>query len=68
LLTTQNLDEAEELADQIAILHQGRIIVNGTFDELKKLLPPAQIEYVEKQPTLEDVFFAVVGESGKENQ
>jgi ABC-2 type transport system ATP-binding protein len=68
LLTTQYLDEAEELADQIAILHQGRIIVNGTLDELKKLLPPAQVEYVEKQPTLEDVFFAVVGENGKENQ
>jgi ABC-2 type transport system ATP-binding protein len=62
LLTTQYLDEAEELADRIAILHQGRIIVNGTLDELRKLLPPATVEYVEKQPTLEDVFLAVVGE------
>jgi ABC-2 type transport system ATP-binding protein len=61
LLTTQYLDEAEALADQIAILHEGRILVNGTLDELKKLLPPAQVEYVEKQPTLEDVFFALVG-------
>ena len=62
LLTTQYLDEAEQLADRIAILHQGRIIVNGTLAELKQLLPPAQVEYVEKQPSLEDVFFAVVGE------
>jgi len=61
LLTTQYLDEAEQLADRIAILHEGRIIVNGTLAELKRLLPPAEVEYVEKQPTLEDVFLAVVG-------
>jgi ABC-2 type transport system ATP-binding protein len=61
LLTTQHLDEAEHLADGIAILHDGRIIASGTLAELKALLPPARIEYVEKQPTLEDVFFAIVG-------
>jgi ABC-2 type transport system ATP-binding protein len=61
LLTTQYLDEAEHLADRIAILHEGRIIVNGTLDELRRLLPPATVEYVEKQPTLEDVFLTVVG-------
>jgi len=61
LLTTQQLDEAEQLADRIAILHQGRIIVDGTLAELKQLLPPATVEYVEKQPTLEDVFLAIVG-------
>jgi len=64
LLTTQYLDEAEQLADRVAILHQGRIIVNGTLTELKQLLPPAKVEYVEKQPTLEDVFFAIVGDHG----
>ncbi|MGO1974281.1 MAG: ABC transporter ATP-binding protein [Propionibacteriaceae bacterium] len=62
LLTTQYLDEAEHLADRIAILHEGRIIVNGTLAELKQLLPPAKVEYVEKQPSLEDVFLAVVGD------
>jgi ABC-2 type transport system ATP-binding protein len=62
LLTTQYLDEAEQLADRIAILHRGRIIVNGTLAELKQLLPPAKVEYVEKQPTLEEVFLAVVGD------
>jgi ABC-2 type transport system ATP-binding protein len=61
LLTTQYLDEAEQLADRIAILHEGRIIANGTLAELKRLLPPARVEYVEKQPTLEEVFLAVVG-------
>lgn len=67
LLTTQTLDEAEHLADRIAILHEGRIIVNGTLTELKALLPPAKVEYVEKQPTLEDVFFALVGGNGAGN-
>ncbi len=61
LLTTQYLDEAEHLADRISILHQGRIIVNGTLDELRRLLPPAEVEYVEKQPTLEEVFLNLVG-------
>jgi ABC-2 type transport system ATP-binding protein len=62
LLTTQYLDEAEHLADRIAILHGGRIIVNGTLDELRALLPPARVEYVEKQPSLEDVFLALTGD------
>jgi ABC-2 type transport system ATP-binding protein len=65
LLTTQYLDEAEQLADRIAILHGGRIMVSGTLTELKQLLPPAKVEYVEKQPTLEEVFLAIVGEDGK---
>lgn len=67
LLTTQYLDEAEQLADRIAILHEGRIIVNGTLTELKQLLPPAKVEYVEKQPTLEDVFLAIVGDNGNDD-
>ncbi|MFI6435238.1 ABC transporter ATP-binding protein [Streptomyces sp. NPDC050759] len=65
LLTTQYLDEAEQLADRIAILHQGRIIVNGTLAELKRLFPPAKVEYVEKQPTLEEIFLAVIGAGEK---
>jgi ABC-2 type transport system ATP-binding protein len=68
LLTTQYLEEAEQLADRIAILHQGRIIVSGTLAELKQLLPPAKVEYVEKQPSLEDVFFAVVGGAGEDDK
>ena len=61
LLTTQYLDEAEQLAHRIAILHEGGILVNGTLAELKALLPPAKVEYVEKQPSLEDVFLSLVG-------
>jgi len=60
-LTTQYLEEAEQLADRIAILHEGKIIANGTLAELKKLFPPAKVEYVEKQLTLEEIFLAIVG-------
>ncbi|TCP28822.1 ABC-2 type transport system ATP-binding protein [Scopulibacillus darangshiensis] len=60
-LTTQYLEEAEQLADRIAILHEGRIIVNGTLSELKRLFPSPKVEYIEKQPTLEDIFLAIVG-------
>jgi ABC-2 type transport system ATP-binding protein len=60
-LTTQYLDEAEKLADRIAILHAGTIIVSGTLEELRKLLPAAKVEYVERKPTLEEIFLAIVG-------
>ncbi|MCA0378598.1 MAG: ATP-binding cassette domain-containing protein [Actinobacteria bacterium] len=59
LLTTQYLEEAEQLADRIAILHEGRIIANGELEELKRLLPPAKVEYIERQPSLEEIFLAV---------
>lgn len=62
LLTTQYLDEAEQLADRIAILHEGRIIVDGTLAELTALLPAPRVEYVQKQPTLEEIFLAIVGD------
>jgi len=43
-LTTQYLDEAEYLADHIAILHEGIIIADGTSDELKENLPQGIIQ------------------------
>jgi ABC-2 type transport system ATP-binding protein len=64
-LTTQYLEEAEHLADRIAILHGGRIIANGTLPELKKLFPHAKVEYVEVEPTLEEIFLAIVGKKGE---
>lgn len=59
LLTTQYLEEAEQLADRIAILHEGRIIASGSLAELKKLFPPARLEYIQKQPSLEEIFLAI---------
>lgn len=64
LLTTQYLDEAEHLAGRIAILHEGRIIAEGTLAELRALFPPTTVEYVEKQPALEEIFLAIVGSAG----
>ena len=66
LLTTQYLEEAEQLADRIAILHEGKIIANGTLADLKKLFPPAKVEYIEKQPSLEEIFLAIVGKKEKQ--
>ncbi len=60
-LTTQYLEEAEQLADRIAILDKGKIIVSGTLAELKKRFPAATVEYIEKQPSLEEIFLAIVG-------
>jgi ABC-2 type transport system ATP-binding protein len=48
-------------------LRGGRVVVNGTLEELKQLLPPAKVEYVEKQPTLEDVFLAIVGDHSNDD-
>ncbi len=59
LLTTQTLDEAEHLADRIAILHGGTIIASGTLAELQSLFPPAQEEWVVKQPSLEEIFLSI---------
>lgn len=65
-LTTQQLEEAEQLADRIAILNEGVIIADGTLEELKELFPPAKVEYVEKQPSLEEIFLAIIGNKKEE--
>jgi ABC-2 type transport system ATP-binding protein len=44
-LTTQYLEEADELADTIALLHNGKIVANGTATELKKLVPGGLIKF-----------------------
>ncbi|GMA86892.1 hypothetical protein GCM10025868_21420 [Angustibacter aerolatus] len=61
LLTTQHLEEAEHLADRVAILHEGRVVADGTVAEPQRLLPPVETRVIEVQPSLEDVFLAVVG-------
>ncbi len=43
LLTTQYLDEADQLADRIAVLDHGRIVAEGTPEELKRRIPGAHI-------------------------
>jgi ABC-2 type transport system ATP-binding protein len=43
LLTTQNLDEADELADRIAVLDQGRLVAEGTPNQLKRRIPGGRV-------------------------
>ncbi|MET9906214.1 ATP-binding cassette domain-containing protein [Streptomyces sp. NPDC006476] len=43
LLTTQYLEEADQLADRIAVLNGGRIVAEGTPDELKRLVPGGHV-------------------------
>jgi ABC-2 type transport system ATP-binding protein len=43
LLTTQYLEEADELADRIAVLDRGKIVAEGTADELKRRIPGGHV-------------------------
>ena len=52
LLTTHDLDEAERLSDRIGILHDGRLVAEGTADELRAR---------HGATALEDVFMSVTG-------
>jgi len=56
LLTTQYLEEADQLADQIAVIDGGRIVADGTPDELKARVGPDRVETVTRKPTLDEVF------------
>ncbi|MEN3360012.1 MAG: type transport system ATP-binding protein [Mycobacteriales bacterium] len=65
LLTTQYLEEADELADQIALLDGGRVVASGTPDELKALVGPDRVETVTRKPTLDEVFLRLTGRPAK---
>ena len=59
VLTTHDLAEAERLCDRIALINDGRVVAEGTPDELKELVAR---DYG-KEPTLESVFMTFTGKS-----
>jgi ABC-2 type transport system ATP-binding protein len=67
LLTTQYLDEADELADRIAVLDDGRIVADGTPDELKRLVPGGHIRLRFADVASLDSAAAVLGESARDD-
>lgn len=54
LLTTQDLEEADELADDVVILREGAVLATGTPKDLKALVGEPRMEL--REPTLEDVY------------
>ena len=65
LLTTQYLDEADQLAGQIAVLHHGRVIANGTPDQLKAMIGGDRLDVVLRDgadlPAAAELLAAAVG-------
>ncbi|MGW4233615.1 ABC transporter, partial [Streptomyces sp. NPDC004980] len=62
LLTTQYLEEADELADRIAVLNDGKIAAEGTADELKRIVPGGHVRLRFTDPTAYRSAAATLGE------
>lgn len=63
LLSTHDMREAQDLADRVGILHQGRLVAQGTPDELCRQFLGQGLEEAHLQPSLERVYRAVTGRS-----
>jgi ABC-2 type transport system ATP-binding protein len=67
LLTTQYLEEADELADRIAVLDGGRIVADGTPDELKRLVPGGHIRLTFADAAALDTASRIFDESARDD-
>ena len=67
-LTTQYLDEADELADQIAVLNQGKIVAVGTAEELKRGIPGGHIELRFSDPAALDAAALALGNGTRDDE
>jgi ABC-2 type transport system ATP-binding protein len=61
LLTTQYLEEADQLANHICLIDAGRVVAEGTPDELKAQVGPDHVETIVSKPTLDEVFLSLTG-------
>jgi ABC-2 type transport system ATP-binding protein len=66
-LTTQNLDEADQLADRIAVLDHGRIVAEGTPDELKRRIPGGHAQLYFRDLASLDTAAGVLGEASRDD-
>ncbi|MCC3778327.1 ATP-binding cassette domain-containing protein [Streptomyces sp. UNOB3_S3] len=67
-LTTQYLEEADELADRIAVLNGGRIVAEGTPDELKRLIPGGHVRLRFTDPSAYRSAAADLGEASRDDE
>jgi ABC-2 type transport system ATP-binding protein len=66
-LTTQYLDEADELADRIAVLDRGRVVAEGTADQLKRRIPGGHVRLRFADPQRLDAAMRVLGQASRDN-
>jgi ABC-2 type transport system ATP-binding protein len=66
-LTTQYLEEADELADRIAVLDHGRLVAEGTADELKRRIPGGHIRLRFADPRGLDAAVHLLGQVSRDN-
>ncbi|HKT00151.1 MAG TPA: ATP-binding cassette domain-containing protein [Rugosimonospora sp.] len=67
-LTTQYLEEADELADRIAVLHHGRVVAEGTAEELKRRIPGGHVRLLFTDPQGLDAALRVLGQATRDTE
>ncbi|MEU5692469.1 ATP-binding cassette domain-containing protein [Actinosynnema sp. NPDC020468] len=67
-LTTQYLEEADELADRIAVLDGGRLVAEGTAEELKRLVPGGHVELRFADGHTLDLAAKTLGDTGRDEE
>ncbi|MEU1689837.1 ATP-binding cassette domain-containing protein [Micromonospora sp. NPDC005707] len=66
-LTTQYLEEADELADRIAVLDRGRVVAEGTAEELKRRIPGGHVRLRFADPQCLDAAMRVLNQASRDN-